>query len=193
MALAALCVVAPIAVAHEGNPNYSSEVREIAPALPGLDARVLNYDDRIELVYDGGRPLVVDGYREEPYLNEDRFAQVEVPARADHEAPPAWEPVAENGRYDWHDHRIHWMGKGTLPPQIEDEAEPAKVFDWAIPMATAGRPAAVRGTLRWLGEESGGFPLAAALSLGGALIAGVLLVVAVRRRRRAGAAAKEAW
>ncbi|MGH2845997.1 MAG: hypothetical protein ACRDL0_08300 [Thermoleophilaceae bacterium] len=212
VALAALCVVAPIAVAHEGNPNYSSEVREIAPALPGLDARVLNYDDRIELVYDGGRPLVVDGYREEPYLrflpdgrvevnrrspaaylNEDRFAQVEVPARADHEAPPAWEPVAENGRYDWHDHRIHWMGKGTLPPQIEDEAEPAKVFDWAIPMATAGRPAAVRGTLRWLGEESGGFPLAAALSLGGALIAGVLLVVAVRRRRRAGAAAKEAW
>jgi hypothetical protein len=213
-ALAALCVAAPIASAHEGNPNYRSEVREVAPAVPGLEAQVLNHDDRIELVYRGDATLVVDGYRDEPYLrfgpggrvevnrrspatylNEDRYAKVDVPARADHEAPPLWEPVAENGRYDWHDHRIHWMGgEGTLPPQIDDEAEPTKVFDWRIPMAAAGRPAAVRGTLTWLGEEDGGFPVAAGLSLAGALIAGALLVVFVRRRRtRVAEPAKEAW
>jgi hypothetical protein len=212
-ALAALCVAAPTALAHEGNPSYRSEVRAIAPALPGLEAHVLNHDDRIELVYEGERTLVVEGYRDEPYLrfapggrvevnrrspaaylNEDRFAKVELPARADHEAPPIWEPVAENGRYDWHDHRIHWMGEGTLPPRIEDEGERTKVFDWEIPMAAAGRPLAVRGTLTWLGEDEGGFPLAAGISLGGALIAGALLVVLVRRRRaRAGVPAKEAW
>jgi hypothetical protein len=213
-ALAVLCAVAPTALAHEGNPNYRSEVRAIAPALPGLDAEVLNHDDRIQVIYDGDRPLVVEGYRDEPYLrflpggrvevnrrspaaylNEDRFAKVEVPGRADHEAAPSWEPVAENGRYDWHDHRIHWMGEGTLPPQVEDEGEQTKVFDWDIPMASAGHPVAVRGTLTWLGEEEGGFPLGAALSLGAALIAGALLVIVVRRRRaRAGAApAKEAW
>jgi hypothetical protein len=212
--LVALAAAAPTALAHEGNPNYRSEVRTVAPALPGLEAHVLNHDDRIELAYDGGRPLVVEGYRKEPYLrfspggrvevnrrspaaylNEDRFAQVDVPGRADHEAPPSWEQVAENGRYDWHDHRIHWMGEGTLPPQIEDESERTKVFDWGIPMAAAGQPLEVRGTLTWLGEEDGGFPLGAALSLGGALLAGAALVVVVRRRRaRAGAApAKEAW
>ena len=213
VALAVLCVVAPAALAHEGNPNYRSEVRTIAPALPGLEAHVLNHDDRIELVYDGERPLVVEGYRDEPYLrfspgglvevnrrspaaylNEDRFANVELPARADHEASPVWAPVAQNGRYDWHDHRIHWMGEGTLPPQIEDEGERTKVFDWEIPMASAGQAVAVRGTLTWLGEEEGGFPVAAGVSLAGALVGGALLVVLVRRRRsRGGAPAKEAW
>ncbi len=61
-------------------------------------------------------------------------------------------------------------------------------------MASAGRPAEVRGTLTWLGKEEGGFPVAAGLTLGGALVGGALLVVLVRRRRsRAGAPAKEAW
>lgn len=61
-------------------------------------------------------------------------------------------------------------------------------------MASAGRSVAVRGTLTWLGEEEGGFPVAAGLSLGGALVGGTLLVVLVRRRRsRAGAPGKEAW
>jgi hypothetical protein len=212
-ALAVLCVAAPAALAHEGNPNYRSDVRAIAPALPGLKARVLNYDDAIELVYDGERPLVVEGYRDEPYLrfnpdglvevnrrspaaylNEDRFAKVDLPGRADHRARPSWATVAENGRYDWHDHRIHWMGEGTLPPQVEDEGERTRVFDWRIPMASAGRPVAVRGALTWLGKEEGGFPVAAGLTLGGALAGGALLVLLVRRRRsRAGTAAKEAW
>jgi hypothetical protein len=200
-------------LAHEGNPNYRSEVRTIAPALPGLEAQVLNHDDRIQLVYDGDRPLVVEGYRGEPYLrfspggrvevnrrspaaylNEDRFAQVELPARADHQATPVWRAIAENGRYDWHDHRIHWMSENTMPPQIEDRAERTKVFDWEIPMTAQGGAVEVRGTLTWLGEEGGGFPVAAGISLGAALIAGGLLVVLVRRRRARGSVpAKEAW
>jgi hypothetical protein len=212
-ALAVLCVAAPAALAHEGNPNYRSEVRTIAPALPGLEARVLNYDDAIQLAYEGERPLVVEGYRGEPYLrfnpdglvevnrrspaaylNEDRFAQVELPGRADHQARPSWAPVAENGRYDWHDHRIHWMSESSQPPQIKDEGERTKIFDWDIPMASAGTPVEVRGTLTWLGKEESGFPVAAGLTLGGALVGGALLIVLVRRRRsRAGAPAKEAW
>jgi hypothetical protein len=212
-ALAVLCVAAPAALAHEGNPNYRSEVRAIAPALPGLEARVRGYDDAIELVYDGEHPLVVEGYRSEPYLrfnpdglvevnrrspaaylNEDRFAKVELPDRADHRARPSWATVAENGRYDWHDHRIHWMGEGTLPPQVEDEGERTRVFGWEIPMASGGRPVEVRGTLTWLGNDEDGFPAAAGLTLGGALVGGALLVVVVRRRRsRAETPAKEAW
>jgi len=208
--LAALCATAPAAFAHEGDPKYSSDVRRVAPALPGLEARVLNNDDRIELIYEGDETLVVEGYRDEPYLrfdpdgrvevnrrspaaylNEDRFAQVELPARADHEAPPEWEVVARTGRYEWHDHRIHWMSEGSLPPQVKDEGERAKVFDWRIPMQAGGRPLAVTGSLTWLGDPGGGFPLAAGISLAAVLAGGALLVAVVRRRRRR--PAEEAW
>jgi hypothetical protein len=210
-ALVVLCVAAPTAVAHQGNPNYRSDVRSIAPAVPGLDAHVLNFDDRIELDYEGNRDVVVEGYRGEPYLrfrpggrvevnrrspagylNEDRFGNSAVPARANRRAAPEWQPVAENGRYDWHDHRIHWMGQGT-PPQVKDESKPVKVFDWTIPVDVAGRRATVQGTLEWMGKQGGGFPAGAAASLAVALLAGGLLVVFVRRRRARPAATKEAW
>ena len=60
----------------------------------------------------------------------------------------------------------------------------------------AARPAGeVRGTLTWLGKEEGGFPVAAGLTLGGALVGGALLVVLVRRAgaARPGRRPKEAW
>lgn len=215
-ALAALCAVAPTAAAHEGNPNYRSQVRSVSPPVAGLDARVLNFDDRIELTYDGHDPLVVAGYRGEPYLrfepngrvqvnarspagylNEDRFAQAEVPEHANPRAQPAWRTVARSGRYDWHDHRIHWMSEGTLPSRVQDRAERVKVFDWRIPLESGGRQAAVSGTLTWVGEPDGGFPLAAALSLAAVGLGGGALVALVRRRRRApagdGAAEREVW
>ena len=138
-ALMALCALAPTAVAHEGNPNYNSEVRAIVPAIPGLAAEVLGGDDRIELRNGSDSVVVVEGYRDEPYLrflpdgtvqvnrrspalylNEDRFAQVKVPSSADPKATPSWKRVAENGRYDWHDHRIHWMAK-TQPEKVRTD------------------------------------------------------------------------
>jgi hypothetical protein len=201
-ALAALCVVAPTALAHEGNPNYRSQVSAIRPAVDGLDAQVLNYDDRIELRNRTGDTVVVEGYRGEPYvrfrpdgtvevnrrspaasLNEDRFAQVDVPESADPTAPPDWETVARNGRYDWHDHRIHWMAS-TLPPRVQENEEArTKVFDWRLPVTAAGQRSVIRGSLVWLGRDSGGFPLAAAISLAAAALVGAGLVVLVRRRR----------
>jgi hypothetical protein len=191
-------------------------VRSVNPPVAGLDARVLNFDDRIELTYDGDRPLVVTGYRREPYLrfepdgrvrvntrspagylNEDRFARAEVPARADPRAAPAWRTVARNGRYDWHDHRIHWMSEAALPSRVEDRSQRVKVFDWRIPVTAGGHEGAVLGTLTWVGEPDDGFPLAAALSLAAAGLGGAALVGVVRRRRRRAAPAetgeREAW
>ena len=159
-ALVALCVLAPPALAHEGNPNYRSEVRAISPPVDGLKAEVLNFDDRIELQYRGSETIVVEGYRGEPYLrfepdgtvsvnqrspatylNEDRFADAEVPDTADPKAPPEWETVARNGRYDWHDHRIHWMSS-TPPERVRaDESAQVKVFDWKLPLTAGGVPA----------------------------------------------------
>ncbi len=212
-ALVALCALAPTALAHEGNPNYRSEVRSISPAIDGLTAQVLNFDDRIELRNDSGRTVTVQGYDGEPYLrfeaagtvkvntrspaaflNEERFAQVEVPARADAEAEPRWETVAENGRYDWHDHRIHWMSQ-TAPEKVRaDESARVKVFDWRLPVSVASGRSTVSGSLTWLGKDSGGFPVAAVISLVAVALAGAGLVLVVRRRRRSGTREKvEAW
>jgi hypothetical protein len=55
-ALAVLC--APTRATRTTDQRHT-----IAPALPGLKGRVLNYDDAIELVYDSERPLVVEGYQ----------------------------------------------------------------------------------------------------------------------------------
>ena len=203
VALAALAALAPTALAHEGNPNYRSEVRSISPAIDGLQAQVLNFDDRIELRNETGETVVVRGYSGEPYLrfgsdgtvevnrrspaaylNEDRFAQVEVPGRADPKAEPEWKVVARNGRYDWHDHRIHWMSQ-TAPEKVrEDDSGRTKVFDWKLPISVASGPATISGSLTWLGKDSGGFPVAAVVSLAAAVVAGGALVLFVRRRRR---------
>ncbi|HEY6778936.1 MAG TPA: hypothetical protein VI122_20710 [Thermoleophilaceae bacterium] len=213
-ALLALCVAAPTAVAHQGNPNYRSQVRSITPAVDGLEAQVLGYDDRIELRNEGDNTVVVEGYRGEPYLrfepdgtvevnrrspavylNEVRFAKVSVPGSADPSAPPEWEVVSKTGRYDWHDHRIHWMG-ATPPPMVrKNEKARTKVFDWKLPIAAAGQRSVIRGSLVWVGKDSGGFPLAAVVSLLAAILGGAALVVFVRRRRRGPSRRREveAW
>ena len=88
----------PPALAHDGNPNMRSQVTAVTPATKGVTVSVLNYDDRLELHNTSGEPVVIEGYREEPYarvladgtvevntnseafyLNDDRFGQVEVP------------------------------------------------------------------------------------------------------------------
>jgi len=210
LALAAL--LAPTALAHEGNPNYRSTVRTVEPAVDRLSVQVLNFDDRLELRNDSGRTVTIVGYDDEPYarlladgtvqlnrrspatyLNEDRFADAEVPGSADSEAAPLWRTLDGSGRFEWHDHRMHWMGKG-LPPQVRDADERTKVFDWKVPIAVAGRGGEIRGDLFWVPDAGGGTPLAAPLALGGVVLGGTLLVLFVRRRRRAAEGpAKEAW
>jgi hypothetical protein len=213
VALIALCVCAPTAVAHKGNPNYSSEVRSIESGIRGLEAQVLGNDDRIELRNGSRSVVVVEGYRDEPYLrflpdgtvqvnrrspagylNEDRFAAVKVPTSARPGAAPRWERVAQNGRYDWHDHRIHWMSK--TPPEAvrKDQSRRIRIFDWKVPLVVEGRPAAIHGTLTWLGKDSGGFPIAAVAALVAIALAGPLVVrMAQRRRHMSPDRQEEAW
>lgn len=208
-AVAALLLATP-AAAHQGNPSFRSILDAVTPSVRGLDLHVLNYDDRFELTNHSGRTITVLGYDGEPYarvladgtvevnkrspayyLNDDRFADVKVPASADEKARPQWSVVDRTGRFEWHDHRMHWMSR-SLPPQVKDRSARTKIFDYAIPLLVGDQRGAIRGTLVWQPEGGGGPPVAALAGLAALVVAALAAVVLVRRRRRTGEAA-EAW
>ncbi|HEY3492053.1 MAG TPA: LPXTG cell wall anchor domain-containing protein [Solirubrobacterales bacterium] len=211
-----LCLLtASPAAAHEGNPDFRSEIETVRPSAPGVDFEVLNYDADIELVDRGRHEVVIYGYEGEPfarvlpdgtvqknklspstYLNVDRYAEVQVPKSADPDAPPVWETVDKSGTLRWHDHRMHYMSE-TTPPQVKDESKRTKVFDYEIPVRIDGQKGAVEGTLFWVGPaDTSKTPF---------LIAGVAIVLlgggavlVVRRRRQdeddsGDSAPREAW
>jgi hypothetical protein len=217
VALSALLALAaaPTAHAHQGNPNYRSVIDQVAPKLPGVRLQVLSLDDRLELQNTSGKTVVVKGYQGEPYarilgdgtvqvnhnspafyLNNDRTSTGKVPASAKAGATPDWQVVDRAGRFQWHDHRIHWMST-IAPKQVTDKTKRTKVFDWKVPLQVGPTNASVEGTLFWAGTGGGGTPVGAYAGLALIALLGVGAVVLVRRRRGAdapvGAAEIEAW
>jgi hypothetical protein len=204
-----------LAAAHKGSANYRSTVRSLAPSVPGVDVQVINYDDRLLLVNKTGREVEVRGYEGEPYfrvlgngtvqvnkrsesyyLNLDRFGDIELPPEARNNAPPRWDTIDRTGRFEWHDHRIHYMSK-SLPNQVTDKDERTKIFDWKVPLDVDGRRVLVKGDLFWVPSSGGGLPRGALIALGTVVIAAVFFVEVVRRRRRRRAGhradASQAW
>ena len=199
VATVALLATAPVALAHQGDPNFLSEVTRVTPG-DGVSVEVLNRDDRLLLRNTSGQDVVVEGYSGEPYarlladgtvevnkdspayyLNDDRFADVQVPDDADGKGAPRWEEVDKAGRFEWHDHRMHWMAK-TTPPQVEDESVETKIFDWSIPIEVGGRAGAIAGTLTWTPLPGGGAPWLL-IGIVVVVLCGLLALVAVRRNR----------
>lgn len=190
------------ASAHQGDSNYRSEINSIRPAevARGLQLEIENFDDHLVLANRTGKEVVIEGYDGEPYfrisadglvevnlnspsyyLNEDRFANVELPARADAKAQPEWQEIDQTGRYIWHDHRSHYMGVGT-PSQVKDESKETLVFRYTIPMSVDGVPVKASGTLTWAGKQAGP-PFFIWVLLAVLIIGGLLGAIVVRRRR----------
>lgn len=209
----ALSLATP-AYAHQGNSDFRSIVNSITPGqlAEGLDAEVVNFDDHVVLENRSGKDVEILGYDNEPYariladgtvevnlnspthyLNEDRYADVALPERADADSPPAWEEEATDGRFEWHDHRSHYMSEGT-PPQVKDESERTKIFDYTVPLRVDGKPVKINGTLFWHGRDNS-VPVLPFVLLGIVVAAGAGFLLI--RRRRAGTDADppetEAW
>jgi hypothetical protein len=184
MALGVAALLPGAALAHGGNPNYRSEFGSLQPAVSGLEVQVLNYDDRLLLINRTGKTVLLEGYEHEPYarlqadgtvevnkrspsyfLNEERYGGTPVPKSAGPDAQPQWTRVSGTGRFETHDHRIHWMSKEARPPQVTDEDKRTKVFDWRVPIAVGARRAAITGTLFWEPDSGGGIPTAALVAL----------------------------
>ena len=204
LVVGALLVSAPAALAHQGSPNFLSQVNS-APA--GVEVTVLSRDDRLLLRNESGKDVIVEGYEDEPYariaadgtvsvntnskayyINEERDGQVPVPDGVDSKGEPRWKEVSRTGRFEWHDHRMHWMSKGD-PEQVKDKSVRTKVFDWKVPVEVDGKPSDITGTLFWTPTPGGSVPWVLIVGLTLAAIA-VLGAVAVLRHRRRPA---EAW
>jgi hypothetical protein len=199
--LAALLLATPVASAHQGNPNMESVVRAVTPRTSGVSIQVLNRDDRFELTNRSSQPILIYGYDDEPYarllpdgtieqnttspayhLNQERDASVTVPKSADAKAPPTWKVLDKTHKFQWHDHRMHYMGKG-VPPSVKDTKKRQKIDDYTIPIKIGAEKGAIAGTLWWTPQKNSGPPAGAI----GALVALVALgaaAVVIRRRRR---------
>ena len=207
----ALLLGAPVALAHEGSPNFLSQVNEVTPAAAGVEVEVLNRDDRLLLRNTGSGTVLVEGYDGEPYariepdgtvevntdskayyINEERDGQVEVPAGVDGKGEPQWKEVARNGRFEWHDHRMHWMSESD-PEAVSDKAVRTKIYDWKVPIAVDGQPGAITGTLFWTPLPSSGPPLPLIIAFAVLVIPLGIAVVVVRRRAGPRQPAAEAW
>ena len=205
VAVAALVAATPAPThAHNGNPNYLSEV-ESAPE--GVTVDVLNRDDRLLLTNASDEDIVIEGYNEEPYariaadgtvsvnrnspayyLNEERFGGAEAPeeVRENPQAEPDWERIDGSGRFEWHDHRAHWMGS-ERPAQVKDPGQRTLVFDWSVP--TSRGP--ITGTLFW--TPSPGAPIAFIIIGSAVVLILCAAAIVVRRRRDATERTPEAW
>jgi hypothetical protein len=211
-----LCLLAAVpALAHEGNPDFRSEIDSVRPDVPGVGFEVIGYDADMEMVVRQGHEVTIYGYEGEPYarvlgdgtvqknqrspatfLNTDRFGETTVPKSADAQAPPLWKTVDDSGTLRWHDHRMHYMATDT-PPQVKDESKRTKVFDYEIPLRIDGQEGALEGTLFWVGPTDTSktpFILAAVAIV---LLGGAAVLIARRRRGEPGddedGPAKEAW
>jgi hypothetical protein len=206
LAVLATALFAPSAFADAGNPNYESLVNGVTPKISGFSVVVLSGDDRLEVVNHSKQTITIDGYNKDPYLrmapdgtvsvnihspayylDVDRTETAPIPAGVTPAAArndPVWKVVAKDGRYQFHDHRIHWMSSSN-PPQVKDKSVRTKIGDWQVPLHADGQNGAIGGTLFWRGS-AGGPPAGAFIALALFLLLSAATVVIVRRRRAEG-------
>ena len=117
--------------------NYRSRVVSIAPAVPGISARVVDLGAKLEVTNRTSTEITVLGYDDEPYLrigpngvfenlhsratytNRTRQGTGTPPDNVDTSptAAPEWKKISGGHTARWHDHRIHWMS-GQPPPIV---------------------------------------------------------------------------
>src|SRR4051794_8151954 len=211
LAAASLALCAPVASGHQGNPHYRSVVKSITPATSGLTVEMTNFDDSLLMTNKSGKDVTVLDYKHQPYaqvladgtvkvntaseayyLNEDRLGETPVPKNLP--STPQWKQLSRSGRFQWHDHRSHWMGTGD-PPNLKDKDVKTFIDAWEVPVQIAGTKGTIAGTLTWVPLDQGGLPLGAIFAFAGLIIVLCVIMIVVRRRRQATdkQQAAEAW
>jgi hypothetical protein len=149
--------------------NLQTNLRSVAPALPGLKVKVVESGSRMEVTNKSGKEIVVLGYKDEPYLRigpDGVFRNRLSPAtyinksREGQDPPEAatkakvgdtdWEKVSSEPVARWHDHRIHWMSPND-PPEARARPGERHVInaEWVVPMRLGAETISAKGDLVW--------------------------------------------
>ena len=154
----ALVLLAPaVAWAHTGGriaTDFQARVGGVRPPAPGVRARVLGGDLKLELTVTGPHTVIVLGLLGEPFL---RFSPAGVQANAAsptawnsgvigsadavHSSPAAvWRRISGGHTYSWHESRLRPQ------PSVPDGGPVARrVARWSIPLVVDGRSGRVTG------------------------------------------------
>lgn len=161
----------PSLIPPEDEARYRSRVTAIVPPIPGLEARIVGGQEKIEVTWTGSEPLVIEGAEGEPmlrfgpaeievnerspsaYASSERFGRVDSPPGADPDAPPRWRPIAPPGSFSWFEHRAQWM-LAARPENIGDGTSATTIRDWTVSLTVGGREAAIEGTLSWVPDPA---------------------------------------
>jgi hypothetical protein len=188
VAVLALLVVAPPALAHRGSPasvasDYEARSLSVQPAVPGLTARATGGDIDLVLHVPAGREVIVLGVEGEPFLRFAGgrvFANERSPTVAAERVmrltgdlaagPPRWHELRRGRTFHWHE--------GRLRPHPSSRTGP--VARIAIPLRIDGVPATIAGESWHARPPSPALWLA---PLAVALVAGASML---RRRARVG-------
>jgi len=163
-AVALLGLFPGVAAAHGPvAPIASSYLAKVSHAPAGLDAKVVDGDQRMWLRVPRGQNVVVLDYRGAPYLrftaagvdvnhnsaiyylNQTPVAEV-PPANLTRSTPPSWHRVSAANTYSWHDGRLHALATVARAPGA------SYVGRWTVPMSVDGRAATVAGGL-WHADD----------------------------------------
>jgi hypothetical protein len=145
--------IAPIATSYEAR---------VAQLPAGVEARVIDGDQRMWLRVDPSVRMLVLDYRGAPYLRFSRSgvavnrnsamyyvnqtpAQV-PPSKLRATTAPSWSSVSGGHEYGWHDGRLHALATVALTPAA------SYVGRWTIPVRVNGRMSVISGGL-WHAED----------------------------------------
>jgi hypothetical protein len=162
----ALMAIPGAAIAHGPvAPVASSYLARVGTVPAGLDAKVVDGDQRIWLRASPRETVIVLDYRGAPYLrfsragvavndnsamyylNQTPVAQT-PPANLTRATPPSWQRVTGSHDYGWHDGRLHALATVALVPGV------SYVGRWSIPLLVDGRPSSVSGGVWHAGDPS---------------------------------------
>jgi hypothetical protein len=167
IALAVCGLVLPGRADAHGTANvialdYEARLPAGGVVTPGVRARVLDGDRKLELTVDPPRTVIVRGYGDEPFLRfSRRGAEVNLDsptAVADKltprgaipvmslTAPPRWSLLTSGHRLTWHDHR--------LGPRPGGGTAVRGVAEWSIPIVVDGSPRRIEGELWRAGKPA---------------------------------------
>lgn len=168
--------------------NYRSRVVAIAPAVPGISARVVDLGNKFELTNRSSTEITVLGYESEPYLRvgpdgvfENLHSQATyinrtrlggtVPVGIDTSptATPDWKKISSGHTARWHDHRIHWMSPQPPPPVAQSPGTFHHLSQQNIVFLHNGESVRIAVALDWVPGPSGvpwGAPIAVLFVLG---------------------------